>query len=201
VLAALVRRGIQGTGARVDVSLLESALDFQFEVLTTHFNDGGKPPQRSAVSNAHAYLGAPYGIYATQDGYLALAMGSLQTLAQALDCAALLPYLARSCWFTQRDRIKAILQEHLRNQTTQYWLDRLVPVDYWCAPVMQWSELLQHEGFRTLDFVQEVVRDSGATVRTTRCPIRFDGRRPDSPLAAPRIGEHNDWVDSRYLSS
>jgi len=68
ILACLVRRGITGAGGKVEVSLLESILDFQFEVLTTHLNDGGQLPHRSAVNNAHAYLGAPYGIYATADG-------------------------------------------------------------------------------------------------------------------------------------
>lgn len=85
ILACLVRRGITGNGGHVEVSLLESVLDLQFEVLTTHLNDGGQLPQRSTINNAHAYLGAPYGIYATQDGYLALAMGSILTLADLLE--------------------------------------------------------------------------------------------------------------------
>jgi crotonobetainyl-CoA:carnitine CoA-transferase CaiB-like acyl-CoA transferase len=127
-------------------------------------------------------------------------MGSIQTLAEVLGCPELLPYVDPGCWFTQRDAIKQILSRHLKNATNQHWLDRLVPVDYWCAPVMSWTELLQHEGFRTLDFLQDVVRDSGATVRTTRCPIRFDGQRPVATLASPRVGEHNDWVEARYLT-
>jgi len=59
ILACLVRRGVTGEGGRVEISLMESILDYQFEVLTTHLNDGGLLPQRSAVNNAHAYLGAP----------------------------------------------------------------------------------------------------------------------------------------------
>src|SRR5215469_13269859 len=49
----------------VPVGLLESILDFQFEVITTHLADGGLPPQRSQRFNAHAYLSAPYGVYPT----------------------------------------------------------------------------------------------------------------------------------------
>ncbi|HEX5498631.1 MAG TPA: CaiB/BaiF CoA-transferase family protein, partial [Thermomicrobiales bacterium] len=63
ILACLVRRGVTGRGGLDEASLLESVHDLQFEVLTTHLNDGGKSPQRSAVNNAHAYLAAPYGIY------------------------------------------------------------------------------------------------------------------------------------------
>ncbi|MCW5236967.1 CaiB/BaiF CoA transferase family protein [Verminephrobacter eiseniae] len=200
LLGALVRRGIHGQGARVEVSLLESVLDFQFEVLTTYLNDGARPPKRSAVNNAHAYLGAPYGIYATADGYLSLAMGPIETLSKALDCTALQPYLDRNCWFTRRDAIKDILGKHLKTQATQYWLDRLIPVDYWCAPVMTWAELLEHDGFKTLDFLQDVVRGNGARVRTTRCPIRFDGIRPQAARAAPKVAEDNAWVEANYLA-
>src|SRR6516225_9407858 len=68
ILASLIRRAKTGKGAYVQVSLLESILDFQFEVLTTHLADGGRLPERSRSSNAHAYLAAPYGVYPTQDG-------------------------------------------------------------------------------------------------------------------------------------
>ncbi len=199
LLAALIQRGNTHRGTRVEVSLLESIVDFQFEVLTTHLNDGGKAPQRSSANNAHAYLGAPYGIYATADGHLALAMGSLTTLAQALDCLALRGFDQAKDAFAKRNEIKAVLASHLSQQSTAYWLQRLRAVDYWCAPVLHWHELLQHEAFRCLDMLQTVRRDQGGEIRTTRCPIRFDRVRPESPLAAPRIGEHNEWVNRTFL--
>ncbi|HIC67385.1 MAG TPA: CoA transferase, partial [Paracoccus sp.] len=59
ILAALVRRGMGGTGAHVETSLLESMVDFQFEMLATHLNDGGRPPRRSEYRSAHAGLAAP----------------------------------------------------------------------------------------------------------------------------------------------
>jgi crotonobetainyl-CoA:carnitine CoA-transferase CaiB-like acyl-CoA transferase len=199
LLAALIQRGNTNRGTLVEVSLLESIVDFQFEVLTTYLNDGGRAPQRSSVNNAHAYLGAPYGIYATADGHLALAMGSLTTLAQALDCPALSGFDQAKNAFTQRDEIKAVLASHLSQQSTAHWLQRLRAVDYWCAPVLHWHELLEHEAFRCLDMLQTVRRHKGGEIRTTRCPIRFDSVRPESPLAAPRIGEHNDWVNRTFL--
>ncbi|RZL90115.1 MAG: CoA transferase, partial [Variovorax sp.] len=63
ILAALVRRGITGEGAHVQTSLLEALVDLQFELLTTHLNDGQRPPARADFRNANAYLAAPYGIY------------------------------------------------------------------------------------------------------------------------------------------
>src|SRR4051812_42079138 len=68
ILAALYQRAITGAGALVQVSMFESILDFQFEVLTCFYNDGNQLPVRSSVNNGHAYISAPYGIYETKDG-------------------------------------------------------------------------------------------------------------------------------------
>jgi len=198
ILATLVRRGITGAGGKVEVSLLESILDLQFEVLSTYLNDGGKPPERSAVNNAHAYLGAPYGIYATADGYLALAMGSITRLGELLDCPALTTYTNPASLFDQRDEIKSILVQHLKHNTTAHWLAILEPADIWCADVLTWDRLFAHDAFKALNMVQTIDSRPAATMRTTRCPIRIDGELLLSPLAAPRIGEHNDVLAKEF---
>ena len=190
ILAALVRRGVTGRGAHVEVSLLESVLDLQFEVLTTHLNDGGKPPERSSVNNAHAYLGAPYGIYRTASGFIALAMGSVTELGKLLGCAALEQFTDRRSWFTQRDRIKSILAGHLVGSTTSQWLSLLEPAGYWCADVLTWPELMRGDAFGALDMIQEIQCRGGSVLRTTRCPIRIDGDIYKSAKPAPAIGEH-----------
>lgn len=198
ILACLVRRGVTGEGGRVEVSLLESILDLQFEVLTTHLNDGEMPPQRCAVRNAHAYLGAPYGIYATADGHLALAMGSIPVLGKLLDCPALRTYQERQSWFDQRDEIKSILRDHLATNTTAYWLSLLEPADIWCADVLSWERLRQTDGYRVLDMEQEVFCPAGTPLKTLRCPIRIDGAILKSPLGAPAIGQHTVAIDSEF---
>jgi CoA:oxalate CoA-transferase len=198
ILACLVRRGVTGQGGKVEVSLMESVLDFQFEVITTHLNDGGLLPQRSAVNNAHAYLGAPYGIYKTADGYLAIAMGSVTRLGDLLSCPGLLAYTDTKRYFTERDEIKATLARHLETQTTAHWLSILEPADIWCADVLTWRQLLDHEAFRVLDFVQEVTRRDGVSLRTTRCPIRIDGEIYKAPRGAPSLGQHTAAILSEF---
>ena len=198
ILAALVRRGVTGRGGLVEVNLLESVLDLQFEVLTTFLNDGGREPQRSAVNNAHAYLGAPYGIYATADGFLALAMGPVTKLGELLELPALAAYADPATWFTRRDEIKRLIAGHLKTRPTRHWLDRLEPADYWCAEVLSWPKLWQTDTFRALDFVQEVVRDDGPALRTTRCPITIDGERYTARRGAPRVGQHTAAIRSEF---
>lgn len=198
ILACLVRRGITGEGGRVEVSLLESILDLQFEVITTHLNDGFKPPLRSSVRNAHAYLGAPYGIYPTADGHLALAMGSIPVLGDLLECPALLAYQDRQSWFDRRDEIKGILRDHLATRPTADWLALLEPADIWCADVLSWSRLRQTEGYQVLGMEQEILCPGGTPLKTLRCPIRIDGSISTSSVGAPSIGQHNAAIDAEF---
>jgi len=198
ILSCLVRRGITGLGGKVEVNLLESMLDFQFEVLTTHLNDGGQLPQRSTVNNAHAYLGAPYGIYATSDGFLALAMGSVTRLGELLGCQPLLAYTDPKSTFDRRDEIKGILVDHLKTRMTAEWLAILEPADIWCSNVLTWPQLLQTDAFQLLDMIQEVKRREGVTLRTTRCPIRIDGVRLKSGVGAPVVGQHTATISQEF---
>jgi len=189
ILAALVRRGISGEGAHVETSLLEALIDLQFEVLTTHLNDGGRLPRRAAVDNAHAYLAAPYGSYRTADGWLALAMTPLDALAPLLD----LPLAGRDA-FAERDAIKALIAGRLAESSTQNWIDRLRPHDIWCAPVNDWPHLLAEDAFQRLEMLQQI----GRGVTTTRSPVRIDGVRAGNPAGAPRVGEHNDAIVAEF---
>ena len=188
ILACLVRRGVNGQGGHVEVSLMESVLDFQFEVLTTHLNDGGKDPERSSVNNAHAYLGAPYGIYRTADGYIALAMGSVTDLGRLLACQKLAGYSDPKSWFTARDEIKRILVDHLATRSTAHWLAILDAAGYWASDVLTWRKLFETDAFGALDMVQEVTCAGGSLLRTTRCPIRIDGEIYKSDARRPQSG-------------
>lgn len=191
LLSCLYRQAVQGIGAHVKVSMLDSAIDIQFEVVTTYFRDGGQLPQRSVENNAHAYLAAPYGVYKTKNGYIALAMGSVPYLGELLNCEALKAFQDGEQAFAERDRIKEILAGQLRTADTAHWLGILEKADIWCADVLDWERLLAHEGFAVLDMVQQVTMGDGFTYSTTRCPIRIDGAVLKSNRAAPKLGEHS----------
>jgi CoA:oxalate CoA-transferase len=198
ILACLVRRGITGVGGRVEVSLMESILDAQFELFTTFLNDGGKHPVRSEINNGNAYLGAPYGIYKTADGFLALAMGSVPRIGELISCPAMNAYTDPKSWFDSRDEIKAVLAQHLKTQSTGHWLALLEPADIWCADVFTWSHLVQHEAFQALELIQDVTCRDGSVLRTTRCPIRIDGEIYTSSQGAPRVGQHTDSITEEF---
>lgn len=198
VLACLVRRGVTGKGGRVEVSLMESILDLQFEVITTHLNDGGQMPDRSVVNNAHAYVSAPYGIYQTCDGFLALAMGSIPQLGKLLSCDELLAFDDPQTWFSLRDTIKTVLSHHLQNQSTQHWLDILEPADIWCSSVMNWETLRETDGYKVLNMEQKIICPEGSEISTLRCPIRINGEVYKNTKGAPSVGQHTDELNEEF---
>jgi len=198
ILAQLVRRGVTGKGGLVETSLLESLLDFQFEVLTTYLNDGGRLPQRSAFGNGHAYLGAPYGVYQTADGWLAIAMNPLDKIGGLMDLPEILQ-VSRGDTFARRDELKRLIAAKLKTRTTDDWLKIFDPADLWCAPVLDWPALMQHEAFRVLQMTQSVTRSAtGSTHSALRCPLRLDGTPAFSPCGSPAIGEHTETIRKEF---
>jgi crotonobetainyl-CoA:carnitine CoA-transferase CaiB-like acyl-CoA transferase len=199
ILASLVKQGRSGEGAHVETSLLEALVDFQFEVLTTHLNDGRRKPKRSEFRSAHAYLSAPYGVYPTADGWLALAMTPLGKIRDLLELAELDAFTSDpKSWFSARDEIKRLIAQRLGTRTTAEWLSVLEPADIWCAKVLEWPELMESEGFKALDMLQTVTRDDGVSILTTRSPLRIDGQRPRTHRAAPLIGEQSAAIRKEF---
>jgi len=158
-----------------------------------------KRPNRSSVNNAHAYLGAP--LRHLRDGRRApaVAMGSLSQAGASSGVSGIGRFDQEKSAFAKRDEIKAALALHLSQRSTEHWLQRLRAVDYWCAPVLHWHELLEHEAFRCLDMLQTVRRDHGGEIRTTRCRFVLTEFARSLQEQAPRVGEHNDWVNRTFL--
>ena len=196
IVAALIRRQKRGIGALIEISLMESLLDFQFELLTTYYTNGLQP-QRSDVGNGHPLLSAPYGIYATKDGYIALAMMDITELANAIGCAAL-HHFSKEDSFARRDEIKVILNLHFLNHSSAYWLASLQREGLWAMEVFDWHKMTNHEAYKQLD-MEQVIEIAGKEFTTTRCPIRINGKKIVSRAPAPQLGQHNEKVYRDFI--
>ncbi len=190
LLSLLFRRERTGKGGLVETSLLEALVDLQFEVLTTHLNDGGRLPQRPAANAAHAYLAAPYGVYRTADGYIAVAMNDLDRLAACLDMSR---SIAAMDPFRHRDAITAELATRLADCDTAQWIQRMVAADIWAAPVMDWPALLDSGVLQKQGMFGDLTRGV-ERYRAIRGAVRIDGKRPALAAAAPRLGQDRGWI-------
>ncbi|MEU4452757.1 CoA transferase [Nocardioides sp. NPDC023903] len=193
VTALLVRRARTGRGGLVETSLLEGMLDLQATLLTRAEGEylAGSPRPTSAWT--------PTGIFATKDGYVALAGAPLDELAATLGDAELARLAATGAWQKHPDRVSDLIAAALSRDTTASWLAALPAQDGprgWFAPVLTLEELLASPEFAALEMTQKVERSAlepdgtPVTLTTTRSPIRVDGEILRHRRGAPRLGEH-----------
>lgn len=201
VTALLLRRERTGVGGLVEASLIESMLDLQFELISAKLFDVSTTVQRGA--GAHAFLSAPYGLYKTTTGYLAIAMTPVPQLGTLLGLDFSM-YEDPKSWWSNQSEITNKLSDLLGTQSTDHWLAILDKADIWCAPVLTLPELIEHEGFKGLDMTQETIRrgKSGAEIKipTTRSPMKIDGKTIKHRKGAPHVGEDTEKIRKEFLS-
>jgi crotonobetainyl-CoA:carnitine CoA-transferase CaiB-like acyl-CoA transferase len=197
VMALLLRRQRTGVGGVVESSLLESMLDLQFELISANLFDPNVVVNRGAKNSAHAFLPAPYGLYKTSNGYLAIAMTPIPALGSLLG-VNLDEYQDPKSWWSHQEDIMEKLSSKLLEESTEHWLKVLDSADIWCAPVLTLPELIAHEGFASIDMTQRTSRtgrDGGEiSISTTRSPLRIDGKVIKNPKGAPHVGEDTDKI-------
>jgi len=191
ILAALYERERTGRGQRVDVNLLNALLTLEMQEMTTFLNGGG-PPERSRTG-IPPYLGAPYGIYQTADGYIAIAMNPVNRLARLLGVDGYEGINASNV-MENRDQIRHDLQRALQGKTTAEWLRVLLPEDIWCGPVQTFAEVELDPQIAENDMLTTYVHSTAGTVRTLGVPIKFNNVPTAVRRVPPLLGEHTDEI-------
>src|SRR5262249_11831759 len=125
VLAALNHRERTGEGQKVEVDLFSCTVAMQQQELTFYRNQGFLPP-RAAENLGSVWATAPFGIYATSDGPIAIAMTPCPVLAEALDQPWLAQYDTLEKMVESRPEIYAGLTEIFRTDTRAHWIDVLL---------------------------------------------------------------------------
>ncbi|MEV0614321.1 CoA transferase [Nonomuraea sp. NPDC050404] len=188
-LAALLHRERTGEGQRVSVNMLDAAVAVQMQELSI-YTVGKVPQRRGREPHGHTYIRAPYGVFATKDGFIALGMPRLDGLAVALDLPELAEMDGDADGHTRRDEITALVAGRLPERTTAEWLEICARHDLWAGPVYGYADLVNdpqvaHNGsFVTYEHPTE------GTVTTPGFPYRFSATPPGVRRGAPLVGEH-----------
>lgn len=193
-LAALVERGSSGKGQRVDVNLLNSLLALQSQELTAHMNSEGTP-KRPANMAGNPYTGAPFGLYPTSDGYLAIAMNPVDKLMDVLGIEGWTGETSQNVTEAAQDAaVRAALTERLVERTTNEWLELLLGVDIWCAPLNDYDQVVADPQVRHNEMIVELEHPTAGTVSAVGIPTRFSRTPGAVQSAPPLLGEHTDDV-------
>jgi crotonobetainyl-CoA:carnitine CoA-transferase CaiB-like acyl-CoA transferase len=191
ILAAVAGSRATGQGAHVETSLLEAALELQFDCLPMFLNRRDALPKRSLGPNSgHPELGGPYGMFATADGHVAVSRLPDDLMAEILGAPAppAIDGLSREEY---RDIMFERLAPKFKARTTAYWIEAFAQRGGWISEVLDWEQLERTEGFADLRIMAAEPDRRG--VRVMRPTIRFDGERPAARVA-PKLNEHDEEV-------
>jgi len=187
ILAALLRRERTGEGGRVDVDLLSAALHLQTESLTAYTNGSGTEDERAPRWIAGWHYPAPYGVYPTADGHIAISLCDLGALADALGRPEV-TRVAGNGGFDGRDELAALVADAVAAEPTAHWLEALTAKGIWHAPVNGYAEVIDHPQVRHNGSLATVEGATGAPVTLVRHPVAYDGARPDTGLPPQPLG-------------
>jgi formyl-CoA transferase len=195
VLAALVRRGVSGEGAVVDVSMFDSAVEWMGHPLYMQLYSGRSVPR---MGLSHAAI-APYDAYPTADGQVLIGVQNdrgwralvrdVLDLAEYADDPRFATNVAR---VAHRAECDALVAGRTRTWATADLDARLAAVGVAAAQVNTTAELIEHPQLRERDRWRTVATEAGP-VRGVLPPMTFrDIELPMGPV--PALGEHTQAI-------
>jgi crotonobetainyl-CoA:carnitine CoA-transferase CaiB-like acyl-CoA transferase len=192
-MVALFHRQRTGEGQKVEVDLFSTAIALQCQELSAFLNMGQRW-ERSEAGIGAAWLSAPFGIYATSDGHLAIAMASLAILGELLEIPELAAYDAPDRAYADRDEVKELVQARIAERTTDEWLTVLATRDIWCAPVQGFEDVVTDPQVEHNDLLQTVQHPDGSDLRVVGVPMRLSETPGTIRSGPPAVGQHTDEV-------
>lgn len=190
VLVALYHRERTGEGQRAEVNLLNSAIDMQCQEITAALSMGMEA-RRSEAGIAAPFNNAPYGIYETADGYIAIAMAPMDVLADAIGLDGVDEYDSPAEVFDHRDEIKRTLEAFTRDRPTDELLDRLLGADVWAAEVKDFHEMAADPQVAHNEMIRELEHPEYGTFTTTGIPVTLSETPGEITSPPPAAGEHS----------
>jgi itaconate CoA-transferase len=196
ILAALIERGRTGRGQRIDVSMLESMVEWMGYPLYYAF-DGAEPPQRSGAAHATIY---PYGPFPAGDGKTVM-LGLQNDREWLMFCERVLeqPALARDPRFVSnalrtaaRDDLRAIIVAAFAQLDAAQVVARLDAAQIANARVNTMSEVWAHPQLQARARWIDVATPAGPV--PALLPPGFASTAAARAGAVPAVGEHTEAI-------
>ncbi|TKT74409.1 CaiB/BaiF CoA-transferase family protein [Aquamicrobium sp. LC103] len=187
IVAALFRRERSGKGGRVDVSLLQAAIDLQGESITAWLNGAPRTSPRGPGGVASWFSAGGYGIHATRDGFIAISMSPPAVLGKALGVEALLD-IPEADAFSRREDITRLVSEKVATLATDEAIGLLDAAAIWNARVEDYDDLPANPQLRHLEAFRTVEGATGAPVTLVAHPVRYDGAAPAVHRTPQKLG-------------
>jgi crotonobetainyl-CoA:carnitine CoA-transferase CaiB-like acyl-CoA transferase len=189
-LAALLDRERTGEGQLVTVNMLDSAIAVQAQELSI-FTVGGVPQRHGSEPHGYAYIGAPYGTFATADGFIAIAFPALAELGAALGIPQFAGMNDETDGHARRDEITALVSARLPERTTAEWLAIFSQRGLWAGPVYIYADVVGDPQVRHNGSMVSYNHPTEGRVTAPGFPYRFSATPAEGRCGAPLTGEQS----------
>jgi CoA:oxalate CoA-transferase len=185
-----------GLGERVDVSLTSSTISLM-AYMASNFFATGEVPRRSG--NDHP-IAAPYGMFKTRDGEIAIAPSIDAFFHRLMDVLGLPElkndpdYANNALRVQHRARLSALLEEKLSQHDSAYWIETINAAGVPCGPVNDLAGVFADPQVQSQNMSIEVEHPGRGMVRTLGFPIRLANEPCRVRRPAPELGQHTDEV-------
>jgi crotonobetainyl-CoA:carnitine CoA-transferase CaiB-like acyl-CoA transferase len=193
ILAALHERTSTGKGGVVDCSLLETALAWMLNPITSYLCSGDLPKRRGSSSPDIV----PYQAFQAADSHIMVAAGN-DGLFRKLCAAIGQPGLADLADFkTNKDRVIhrteliAILQGVFVDKPASHWFGVLEQAGVPNGPIHTVDQVVAHPQVAALNMLQKV---PGEDMSLLGLPLSFDTKRAALTRTAPNLGQQDDLI-------
>jgi crotonobetainyl-CoA:carnitine CoA-transferase CaiB-like acyl-CoA transferase len=197
IVSALVHRERTGVGQEIECSLLGSMLAAQSWEMT-YFSMIGETP--SPAGRGHTSLAWQWWTYRTANGWLAVGgvdparwPGFCRAIGRE-DLVADERFDNAGKRIREKEALNAVVEEHLMTRKTEEWLPTLEAEDIFCAPVLDYQQVLSHEQVRANGYTAEMDHPRAGRATIVPTPIAFSETPVDSTRAEPQHGEHTEEV-------
>lgn len=202
VLAALVRRGINGQGALVDVSLVDVAVEALANAWA-EYRLNGKVPMRCGNGQPHTAPAAD--LVETADGLVVVSAYTQDHFPRL--CAAIgQPELASDPRFAEntgrvanRAELRAALAKGMGHLSSEAVAELLTQAGVVVGTVRTMAEVRPGVAGVAADLFVPVQRPQGEPISLPGLPFRLDGE-PRRGSRLPSVGEHTDEVLATWLA-
>ncbi|KGD89238.1 carnitine dehydratase [Achromobacter sp. RTa] len=190
VLAALLRRERTGRGDSISVSLMSSMIGLLSFQAANYFASGELPPR---TGNDHGIV-APYGLFETADGQVAIAPSNDAMYEKFLDALELQSlrshpdFQANADRMLNRESIKAVIEARTRQESSRYWIERLNQYGVPCGQVLNLREVFDDPQVADQEMAIDVPHPDGQQVRMLGFPIKFAESPCRARTPAPSLG-------------
>lgn len=196
IMAALIQRGRTGEGCHIDVSMLESMVEWMNFPMYYAF-DGAPPPVRAGASHATIY---PYGPFPSGDGKTVM-LGLQNEREWVTFCGQVLqqPSLATDARFSSnslrssgRKALYAIIRDAFSALTAEQVTERLESAQIANARLNDMKDIWEHAQLRARERWTEVASPVGP-IPALLPPGASSGWQARMD-AIPALGEHTDAI-------